>query len=158
MLLPGLCLWLLDWVMRLRGSGTKVEAQLQNEGNEWYRITVPIKTKTLVKRIENTIEWPLKAFYLNIPEISKAQNHAFTTCTALTAESKEISFLWRVPNLGKKEKVLDKEWTVKLSKLVSDVEDVEQAASSETPYRQHRAINVSHCPLHNSILFNEQHI
>jgi len=146
MLLPGLCLYVLDWFMRLRGSGTKVEAQLQNEGNGWYRVTVPIKTKTLIKRIENTIEWPLKAFYLNIPEISKAQNHAFTTCTALTAESKEVSFLWRVPNLGKKEKVLDKEWTVKLSKLVSEVEDVENAASSEIPHHQSRAINVSLCP------------
>ena len=84
------------------------------------------------------MEWPLKHFYLNVPEISKWQNHTFTTISAYCGShnvSREINWLFRVSSLDKKANSLLKEWTVKLAALlVLDegrmiVPDVEQGCN-----------------------------
>ncbi|KAJ9629736.1 SCF ubiquitin ligase complex subunit [Taxawa tesnikishii (nom. ined.)] len=125
-LLPGLFLWAFDWVNRTRSLNHIVSAQLQKDDNGWFRITIPYDAIPchMGRRLSQTELLPLKTFYLNIPNISKLQNHPFTTCSGLVATCelspyKEISFLWRVPNTGKNATSQCLEWTTRLSLLFS---------------------------------------
>ncbi|KAM0326747.1 hypothetical protein ACHAQA_006620 [Verticillium albo-atrum] len=59
---------------------------------------------------------PLSYYYINIPKISKLQNHAFTAAIPSSNESGPVFLLQRVA--GKKQKRLNKEWTWKLGNMV----------------------------------------
>lgn len=124
MLLPGLILWLVDWVVRLRGLGTIVDAKLQREQNGWFRLTVSTADlpRSTLSQLAVTENLPLKHFYLNVPAISNWQNHPFTTASDLAGldpdTPSDIVWLFRVSSLGKKEKKQVREWTVKLAALL----------------------------------------
>ena len=142
MLLPGLLLWTVDWILRLRGLGVLVNARLQKESSNWYRLAVSTDylPSNVQERLRDQAPWPLKHFYLNVPEISKWQNHPFTTASAMLntgGRPHEIVWLFRVSNLGKKEKKQVKEWTVKLAALldssggVSDNTQIDEAVIND---------------------------
>lgn len=135
-LIPGLVLWIVDWAIRARWLSKKgVEGKLGAAGDGWFRITLPpsIKSKTGINEKPTTVE-PLQAYFLNFPNVSKLQCHAFTAASTGTVVEGP-SFLFRRSD-GKKQNKLDKEWTWKLAKLVQPVE-------LEGIARQEMKLNVS---------------
>ena len=141
-LLPGLLLWVLDWCLRLFRGGTgglrkSVTGILEEAGGGWYRVTLPVAAKAsnpgaATDRIEandiedGSISHPIQTYYLNIPCISKLQNHAFTAAKIGSATTGPV-FLFQhtQPRPGQtKQKKLDKEWTWKLENLASDAPTV----------------------------------
>ena len=144
LLLPGLLLWLGDWLLRLSNLSSRVNAQLRAESNGWYRLTVQTKDlpSDILKGLETEMDWPLKHFYLNVPVISKWQSHPFTTTSAICGSNnvtREINWLFRASKLDKKSDHHLKEWTVKLAALLASDEgsttmpDVERGCNAVEP-------------------------
>ncbi|KAJ4989555.1 hypothetical protein SVAN01_04932 [Stagonosporopsis vannaccii] len=131
LLLPGLFLWVIDIGMRLfsgesGGSHNKVTAIIENAGADWYRISFPSwaqKNNTNDLLTEKTVlmNSPLKYYYVNVPCISKLQNHAFTAAVPSTNTTGPIFLFQR--SQGKKQKSLNKEWTWKLADMVPNRTD-----------------------------------
>lgn len=106
-LLPGLLLWVLDWGWRIfrgeTGLQKKVEGKLEDAGYGWYRITLPVSAKLLPgnESAEGSVETvkepnhPLQSYYLNIPSISKLQNHAFTAAKIGSSSSGPVFLFQR---------------------------------------------------------------
>lgn len=135
-LLPGLVLWALDWAWRLFGGdtglGKHVDGTLANAGGGWYRITLPASARALqdetslsesvedVATEKQALGHPLQTYYINIPSISKLQNHAFTAAKIRTNASGPVLLFQPTPGSGKmKQKRLAKEWTQKLASVDS---------------------------------------
>ncbi|KAJ4361232.1 hypothetical protein N0V95_002050 [Ascochyta clinopodiicola] len=77
--------------------------------------------------------FPLKYYYLNVPNISKMQNHAFTAAVPSTNTSGPVFLFQR--SQGKKQKSLNKEWTWKLGDMVPNRSDrMELELRLEGPY------------------------
>jgi hypothetical protein len=147
LLFPGLVLYITDLAMRAftgetSGWHSKVKAMIENAGADWYRITLvhwelentdgsdtcePLTEKSI------SISDPLKHYYLNIPAISKLQNHAFTAAVPSFSNSGPVFLFQR--SGGQNQKKLDKEWTWKLGALVSDpYQTMELDLRLEGPY------------------------
>lgn len=102
-----------------------------------YRITLPVSAKLLPKdapegnAIERTKQanHPLQSYYVNIPSISKLQNHAFTAAKIGSSTSGPVFLFQRTQGHVKmKQKKLDKEWTWKAGVLASDAAVSEERA------------------------------
>ncbi|GKT62721.1 hypothetical protein ColTof4_01659 [Colletotrichum tofieldiae] len=137
LLLPGLFLWFADWACRIfageaGGLLSQKSATLENAGNEWLRITLPpLSTKDGSYNSGNTMEekgrsncQPLLYYYVQVPSISKFQNHAFTAAIPSSIQSGPVFLLQ--PTTGKSQKRLSKEWTWKLASLVSDPSSIKK--------------------------------
>ncbi|CVL09336.1 uncharacterized protein FMAN_15500 [Fusarium mangiferae] len=124
LLLPGLLLWIGDWLRRVfigetNGLSTKTVAELENAGGGWTRIS--------------------------LPAVSRFQIHAFTAAVSASASHGPSFLLQRVS--GKPQKRLDKDWTWKLGALVPNVQDSRDLeVRLEGPYRINDVgyINASH--------------
>lgn len=128
-LLPGLSLWILDWAWRLflgdaKGLTKKVTGVLEDAGRGWYRLILP--PAVLASRDSTTegttsddaekgqkLSHPLQTFYLNIPSISRLQNHAFTAAKVGTSTAGPVILFQRSTPWSprRKQKKQDKEWT-----------------------------------------------
>ncbi|KAM0210004.1 hypothetical protein ACHAQI_006116 [Fusarium lateritium] len=113
LLLPGLLLWIVDWIRRLffgkaSGLARMTPAVLETADNGWLRISL-LPSKVISGQ-------PLLYYYLNFPSISRLQTHAFTA-VAHPANNGGPVFLIQ-PTMGKTEGQLKKEWTWKLRALV----------------------------------------
>lgn len=153
MLLLGLSLWVMDWAIRLRGLGLTVDAKLQREENDWFRLTVSTADlpRSTLSQLADTSELPLKHFYVNVPAISRWQNHPFTTASDLADidqnAPKDIVWLFRVTNLGKKEKKQAKEWTVKLAALLdSERNNTTPIATATAPTSEDEEMDLAITP------------
>ncbi|QIX01961.1 hypothetical protein AMS68_007478 [Peltaster fructicola] len=143
-LLPGLLLWVYDWVWRLRHSLVyKAEISVQDAGNGWYRLVLPstgASTELQVEKAESShMEVsPLQTYYVNIKEISRIENHPFTAAVGGTAASGPTLLLRKCPE-RKKAKSRDKEWTWKLAALMDNTGllKVNTTARIEGPYSPH---------------------
>lgn len=156
MLLPGLTLWIVDWALRLKGLSIKIDARLQKEQNGWFRLVVSTSDlpKATLKRLEETADLPLKHFYLNVPQVSRWQNHPFTTASGVAnnavTRNPEIVWLFRVSNIARREKKQRKEWTVKLAALLDrtyngdDIESYRAGAEGITLEQQPTAVRTRH--------------
>ncbi|KAF2222765.1 ferric reductase like transmembrane component-domain-containing protein [Elsinoe ampelina] len=148
MLLPGLVLWILDWSLRIKGLSTNVDAQLQAEGNGWYRITLPIESlsKTTRKALTSADRYPLTSWYLNAPATSKWQIHPFTPArqrhSTSAEEIKAVVFLWRVPSMSRKEKKQAKEWTTRLTTLIPEAVESGPEAGISIQNEQRRSVGI----------------
>jgi NAD(P)H-flavin reductase len=140
LLLPGLLLWIGDWIQRIffgqtNGLSTKTLATIENPGGNWFRISLPAKASAerMLEKPLMTCE-PLLYYYLNIPAISKVQNHALTAAVPNSAGHGPSFMLQRTT--GKSQKRLDKEWTWKLGALVPNLQDSRHLEIRlEGPYR-----------------------
>ncbi|KAF5688572.1 hypothetical protein FDENT_4792 [Fusarium denticulatum] len=151
LLLPGLLLWIGDWVRRVffgetNGLSTKTVATLDNMGGNWIRISLPAKSSAqqVTEKYVPTYE-PLLYYYLNAPAVSKFQIHAFTAAISASPSHGPRFLIQRAS--GKSQKRLDKEWTWKLGALVPNVQDSRDLEIRlEGPYRINDAgyINASH--------------
>ncbi|OBR08367.1 Ferric reductase [Colletotrichum higginsianum IMI 349063] len=131
LLMPGLLLWLADWACRIfageaGGLSSKTSATLENAGNGWLRITLPPLRKlddsysrviALEEKGRPSFQ-PLLYYHLQIPAISRLQNHAFTAAIPSSIDSGPVFLLQ--PTTGKSQRRLNKEWTWKLASLVSE--------------------------------------
>ena len=155
LLFPGLVLYIIDLGMRAfsgdtSGSHKKVKAMIENAGADWYRITLAQWEKSLANdgdAIEPSNEKavvmgdPLRHYYINIPTVSKLQNHAFTAAIPSSSKSGPVFLFQR--SGGRKQKRLDKEWTWKFGALVPNTRDTVELdlrlegpyASSDTQYK-----------------------
>ena len=136
-LLPGLNLWLLDWMTRLRWLRKgNVEARLEDAGNGWYRIRLPPRNRRKSCDDDARME-PLQAFYLNFPSVSKLQCHAFTAAAIGDVSQGPIFLFCRAD--GKKDAKLAKEWTWKLAASItgptSPAEGVSCPSTNSLPLR-----------------------
>lgn len=114
-ILPGLLLWTYDIGVRYTTLlQPKIKATLEDAGNGWYRIVLPPSESSLVS--DDAVEHPLQTYYLNVPSVSKLQNHAFTANKVGTSE-RGAELLFRRAD-GKKPKRLDQEWTWKVAGLL----------------------------------------
>ena len=128
-LLPGLLLWVLDWAWRLfrgdvKGLTKKVNGVLEDAGHGWYRLTLPqavLPSGDSTTPSDETekgqgLSHPLQTFYLNIPSISKLENHAFTAAKVGTSTSGPVILFQRSSPWSpkRKQKKQDKEWTWKV--------------------------------------------
>lgn len=130
-LLPGLLLWIFDWGWRLCRGDTGVRKQvigrLEDAGHGWYRITLPVSARALPTdgSHADSVEGgkhsshPLQSYYLNVPSISKLQNHAFTAAKTGSLESGPVFLFQRAQGMAKKQKKLEKEWTWKAGAIAS---------------------------------------
>ncbi|ENH70280.1 hypothetical protein FOC1_g10012187 [Fusarium oxysporum f. sp. cubense race 1] len=151
LLLPGLLLWIGDWLRRAffgetNGLSSKTVATLENIGGSWIRISLPAKSSAeqMTEKPVLTCE-PLLYYYLNAPAVSRFQVHAFTAAVSASASHGPRFLLQRVS--GKPQKRLDKEWTWKLGALVPNVQDSRDLEIRlEGPYRINDTgyINASH--------------
>ncbi|KAF5548548.1 ferric reductase [Fusarium phyllophilum] len=151
LLLPGLLLWIGDWVRRvffgeINGLSRKTVATLENIGGSWIRISLPAKStpQQMMEKPVPTSE-PLLYYHINAPRVSKFQIHAFTAAVP-TSISHGPRFLIQRAS-GKPQKILDKEWTWKLGARVPNVQDSRDLEIRlEGPYRINDAgyINASH--------------
>nr|XP_036578995.1 uncharacterized protein CTRU02_10924 [Colletotrichum truncatum]KAF6786426.1 hypothetical protein CTRU02_10924 [Colletotrichum truncatum] len=145
LLIPGLFLWLVDWSWRLFGGeagglSQQTTATLEDAGNGWYRISLPLKrswNKTsntgFTEKGVSAIH-PLSAYYLNIPAVSRIQNHAFTAAKSTSMDCGPVFLFQRTQ--GKKQKKLDKEWTWRLGALVtSEKPSTQLKIRVEGPYQ-----------------------
>ncbi|KAK3673874.1 hypothetical protein LTR78_006076 [Recurvomyces mirabilis] len=131
-LLPGLLLWVADWVWRLRNSLTnKVEAVVENAGNGWTRVTLPPKrletassgekgTSIMSPAFEISV---LSTYYINFPRVSKLQIHPFTAASAGSAETGPVLLFRRGPE-RKKARRTQKEFTWALAAAAGDIPEV----------------------------------
>ncbi|KAF5554241.1 hypothetical protein FMEXI_2062 [Fusarium mexicanum] len=151
LLLPGLLLWVGDWVRRVffgetNGLSTKTVATVENIGSSWIRISLPAKfsPQQMTEKPVPICE-PLLYYYLNTPAVSKFQIHAFTAAVSASTSHGPKFLIQRAS--GKSQKRLDKEWTWKLGALVPDTQDSRDLEIRlEGPYRINDAdyINASH--------------
>ncbi|KAH6615399.1 hypothetical protein C7974DRAFT_466351 [Boeremia exigua] len=145
LVLPGLFLYMIDIGMRVfsgesGGSHNKVAAIIENAGADWYRISFPAwdkksksNTTDLLTEKALTMGFPLKYYYINVPNISKMQNHPFTAAVPSTNTSGPV-FLFQ-KSQGKKQKSLNKEWTWKLGNMVPNSGDkMDLEVRLEGPY------------------------
>ncbi|KAH7024841.1 uncharacterized protein B0I36DRAFT_249881 [Microdochium trichocladiopsis] len=145
-LLPGLFLWIIDWGWRFfrgetGGLHKKITGTLENAGGGWYRFSLSTSAGALGShnRIATTTgkevspSHPIQSYYLNIPAVSRIQNHAFTAAKTSSTTSSPVFLLQR--STGKNQKKLVKEWTWKLGRLVPEPGDrKELEARVEGPY------------------------
>lgn len=140
-LLPGLLLWILDWGWRLFGGDAgltqKVDGLLEDAGYGWFRITLPSTVRKLPSPLSGSMDGetpdekqmvahPLQTYYLNIPSVSKLQNHAFAAAAIGSTNSGPVFLFQRTSVEGKSErkrkKMMKKEWTWKVGKKAADGE------------------------------------
>lgn len=137
-LLPGLLLWIADWGWRVSHAlSTRVEAVIENAGNDWYRVRLPSSVYAGSPADgEKAVSNPLQTYYLNFPSISRIQVHAFT---AAGVESSTGPYFLLQKSGAKKQKKLDKEWTWKLAALVSQRASMRKSLDVrvEGPYVPH---------------------
>jgi hypothetical protein len=138
-LLPGLLLWLGDWIWRLfwgdGGLRTRVTGSLEMAEGGWCRIILPAITRLRTsskdgddqvgnanhaeKAIRST--HPLQTYHVNIPSISKLQSHAFTAATIGSTEKGPVLLFQRSQLVaGRKQKKQEKEWTWKAIGVADD--------------------------------------
>ncbi|EME49618.1 hypothetical protein DOTSEDRAFT_68412 [Dothistroma septosporum NZE10] len=158
-LLPGLVLWVADWLWRTQNSlYTKQEVQVEYAGNDWCRIRLPSDSKAAPSGSEKSLEsghlsegsqkWvvpvssssPIATYYLNIGQISRLEAHPFSAVYSTASESGPVLLFQRGP-AKKGDKKRDKEWTWKLSYLAHDAANSGQSLSLsariEGPYHHH---------------------
>lgn len=122
-LLPGLALWLTDWMSRIFHSlNTCVEATIENAGNDWYRIHIKQShgknySETSLERGEEFFRAsPIVTYYLNFGEVSRLQLHPFTA--AKTGDDMTgPTFLFRKCQDRDTQAQSAKEWTWKVAAL-----------------------------------------
>ncbi|KAM0437855.1 hypothetical protein ACHAPT_002220 [Fusarium lateritium] len=146
LLLPGLSLWVVDWVYRLfggEGGGLheKLNATLENAGEGWYRLSLPLLTRITENydeipgsqaEMSMSSLTPLKSYYVNIPSVSKIQNHAFTAAVSASGTSGPAFLFQRA---GKESKKCQQEWTWKVGALVPNPADsIKLKVRLEGPY------------------------
>jgi ferric-chelate reductase len=124
-LLPGLLLWAGDWVWRLfrgdTGLKTKVECKLELADGDWCRLTLPPAVRYSNASSDGSeknteVSHPLQTYYVNIPSVSKLQNHAFTAAKIGNPGTGPV-ILFQRSQIGvdkRKPKRLQKEWTWKV--------------------------------------------
>jgi ferric-chelate reductase len=124
-LFPGLLLWVGDWVWRLfrgdTGLKTKVEGKLELADGDWCRLNLPpavrySNTSSGGSEKNTEVSHPLQTYYVNIPSVSKLQNHAFTAAKIGNPATGPV-ILFQRSQLGvgkRKPKRLHKEWTWKV--------------------------------------------
>ena len=151
-LLPGLVLLVADWAWRIirgdTGLKKQVEGSLEDAGDGWYRITLPASAKKISdgdsseSDSESAVEklapaHPLQTYYLNIPSISKFQNHAFTAAKVGSPTSGPVFLFQRasIPNKRKEAKKHKKEWTWKVGGQAHPIEGVELAQTKKLRVR-----------------------
>ncbi|KAK1820890.1 hypothetical protein LTR12_004761 [Friedmanniomyces endolithicus] len=126
-LLPGLLLWLADWVWRLRHSlSTKEEAIVENASNGWTRVRLPSEHALSANDGEkganalSTLSTPVLAtYYVNFPSISKLQVHPFTAASTGSAGTGPVLLFRRGPE-RKKAKKTAKEFTWAVAATAAD--------------------------------------
>lgn len=124
--LPGLCLWIVDLTRRFffgeyNGLARKSPVTLENAGNGWLRISLPSSSSAEIEpALEKggSIGEPLLYYHINVPAVSKLQNHAFTAAIPSSSTTGPVFLLRRTA--GKSQKKLNKEWTWRLGDLVAD--------------------------------------
>lgn len=138
-LLPGLLLWIFDWVWRVfrgdTGIRKHVDGTLEDAGHGWFRIILPVSAKAFPNdeshgdstEAAKHSSHPLQSYYLNVPSLSKLQNHAFTAAKVGSSNSGPVFLFQRAQGTaGKKQKKLDKEWTWKAGAIAGCVGGDEQ--------------------------------
>ncbi|KAL2889227.1 Ferric reductase [Ceratocystis lukuohia] len=154
LLLPGLLLWVVDWGLRFfagetNGLHTKLNVTGEDAGNGWYRITLPASMSTsydgdyvALAEKATVVGSPLAYYYLNIPAISKLQNHAFTAAIPRSTGSGPV-FLFQGTQ-GRSQKALQKQWTWKLgAKLLESREKTSLALG----WKAHTVLVILACSL-----------
>lgn len=126
-LFPGLLLWVFDWAWRIFGGDTglrkTVTGKLEDAGNGWYRISLPASVKMVQSNnlsdddcaVEKQApSHPLQTYYLNLPSVSKLQNHAFTAAKVGSDISGPV-FLFQLAHIRAETEEMrsKKEWTWK---------------------------------------------
>jgi len=135
-LLPGLLLWIIDCSWRLfkgdSGLAREVTATISSASGGWFRITIP-STPHLSKDesssdSEAELEklpavQPLQTYYINIPSISKLENHAFTAAKVAWKGSDTVLLFQKTPTsaIKRSDKAQSREWTWKLSRMIEEV-------------------------------------
>ena len=127
-LLPGLLLWVNDWIWRLRYAlATRVNIQVENAGHGWYRIRLPKNSTMPLEdlRLEDgekvaSLCHPMATYYINISQISKMQIHPFTAASNGSSEAGPVLIFKRSPE-RKKAKKRDTEWTWQLGALTDNM-------------------------------------
>ena len=146
-LLPGLVLWVADWVWRIKNSlYAKQEVQVEYAGNDWYRIRLPPGSRTTPGKSEKAMESghvsddseetvvpssnssPIATYYINIGQISRLEVHPFSAVYSTSSDSGPVLLFQRGP-AKKKDKKRDKEWTWKLSYLAHDAANAGESLS-----------------------------
>ena len=132
-LIPGLALWMLDWILALfradTGMGRKVDATLTKVREGWYKVTLPIplsslkseKTSSNAERVLDhpTMRNPIYTYYLNFPPVSKFQNHPLTAAS-VGSRNPGPTFLFQKSGSSsyRKQERIEKESTWNLGRLV----------------------------------------
>ncbi|KAK5731322.1 hypothetical protein LTR15_001261 [Elasticomyces elasticus] len=120
-LLPGLFLWIADWILRVRSSLRKLQhIDVENAGSGWYRVHLPsVVPDTHLEQgpaMPLSVN-PLATYYINIPSISKTQLHPFTAATTASSATAAILLFQQAP--GRKVfKKSEKEWTWRVASAV----------------------------------------
>ena len=135
-LLPGLLLWILDWMYRLflgkeGGLRKNVTGTLEVAEGGWYRLTYPVAVRSSIysnSNLENQAydDHPLQTYHVNIPSVSRIQSHAFTAAKIGSRTSGPVILFQRAPARSaktKQEKVA-KEWTWKLGSVAGSIPEV----------------------------------
>ncbi|KAF3769704.1 hypothetical protein M406DRAFT_354114 [Cryphonectria parasitica EP155] len=121
-LLPGLILLVVDWGLRASKLMRKGTATVENIGDGWYRVQLPV---TATSQIDDDaaaekqliVDQPIQSYSIIFPEISKLQNHPFTAAKVGSTTGGPVLLFQRTRG-KKKQKKLDKEWTWKLGSTV----------------------------------------
>ena len=125
-LLPGIFLWVGDWIWRSFNSLRKTQdVALENAGGGWYRVRLPVQHPVSVATVEKGLpsgsmasyDNPLETHHINIPSISKLQVHPFTAAVTTSVGQGPI-LLFRQAAERKKAKDSDKEWTRMLGAVI----------------------------------------
>ncbi|KAK5113377.1 hypothetical protein LTR62_003477 [Meristemomyces frigidus] len=124
-LLPGLLLWTNDLRWRFFGGDTGVSkeatATLASAGGEWYRIVIPNTQSVSETSLEKlSTAQPLQTYYINIPSISRLENHPFTAAKISSNGSDTVLLFQKTPAavIKRSSTAQAKEWTWKLSRLI----------------------------------------
>lgn len=149
-MLPGLFLWMVDWMWRLFRGDTgllqTVDGTLEDAGNGWLRIALPPSVKRLPPGLpehfdgeaseeRQMVAHPLQTYYLNVPSVSKLQSHAYSAATAGLSTSGPTFLFQRTSTEGqserRKKRVMKKQWTWKVGKLASKVNDGDEPSGTK---------------------------
>ena len=136
-ILPGLLLWVSDWVWRIRYAlGARVDVQVENAGHGWYRIRLPQKPIARseglhLEKGKETVSpsHPMATYYVNIIQISKLQIHPFTAVSVESSKAGPVLLFQRSPE-RKKAKKRDMEWTWQLGALADSMSSEKQITLS----------------------------
>lgn len=134
-LLPGLVLWVVDWAWRLvRGDTGLVQVldgTLEDAGNGWYRVVLPPSAKKLPTGLrgklggdgaeeKQAVMHPLQTYYLNVPSVSKLQNHAFSAAVVGSTLNGPVFLFQRTSTVGqsvrREKRTMKRQWTWKLGR------------------------------------------